>query len=216
MASKSESSVVLAEVLTNEILHETANAEEDEDFDDVKQLVEKSFKITDTPGFGVITLERTYNDETIKVTFDCQDEVEEADDHGYDRMENHLREQAELEAQGQEDGEEVEGIPNQFGINFEVIVTKKDNTAVVFNCVASENVIIQNVLYKSDASSTDAALYGGPRFVDLDEAVREAFQNFLTERKIDEDFSFYVVNAARTKEEKEYLNWLEKIAEFVE
>jgi complement component 1 Q subcomponent-binding protein, mitochondrial len=211
----SDASAQLAEALTNEILHETANQEEDEDYEEVKKLIEKSFKITDTPGLGVVTLERKYNDETIIVKFDCQDEVDEADDQGYDRMEEHLKQQAEMEEQGQDNEDDVSGIPNQFGIHFEVTV-KKGGSCVHFNCVASSQIIIQNVAYKSDSESQDTALYGGPRYVDLDESVREAFQNYLTERKIDEDFSYYVVNAARVKEEKEYLNWLEKITEFAE
>lgn len=208
MSTASDASAQLAEVLTSEILHETANQEEDEDYEEVKKLIEKSFKITDTPGLGVVTLERKYNDETITVRFDCQDEVDEADDHGYDRMENHLKEQLDTD-------DDVDGIPNQFGIHFEVSV-KKGGACVHFNCVASSQIIIQNVAYKADSESQDVALYGGPRYVDLEESVREAFQNYLAERKIDEDFSYYVVNAARVKEEKEYLNWLERITEFVE
>ncbi|CAE7390171.1 unnamed protein product [Symbiodinium microadriaticum] len=213
--STSESAKALAEALTSEILHESAEVEQDEDYEDVKKLMTKSFKVTDNAGFGGIKLERTYKDEHITITFDCQDEVDEAhDDFGYDKMEDALKAQAEKEANGEE-GDDFDGVANQFGINFEVVV-KKDGKAVVFSCVASQHVVIENVSYRPDASSEDTKLYGGPRYIDLDESVREAFQNYLAERKIDEDFSYYVVNAARAKEEKEYVYWMEKITEFVE
>ena len=215
LMSTSDSAKALAEVLTKEILFETAEAEVDEDYEDCKKLISKTFKITDNVGLGEIKLERQYRDETITVTFDCQDEVEDAQDElGYDNMEDAMKGGSEMDGRG-EDDENVEGVPNQFGIHFEVVV-KKDGKAVVFNCVASQHVIIENVSYRPDADSDDVKLYGGPRYADLDEAVREAFQSYLAERKIDDDFSYYVVSAARVKEEKEYANWLEKITEFME
>ena len=209
--STSDSAKTLAEALTKEIRYETAEAEIDEDYEDIKKLVSKTFNITENVGSGEIKLERVYRGETITVKFDCQDEVEDAqDDYGYEKMEEALRKGAEMEARG-EDCDDFEGVPNQFGIHFEVVV-KKDGKAVVFSCVASKHVIIENVTYRPDSSIDDVKLYGGPRYADLEEAVREAFQSYLAERKIDDDFSYYVVNAARVKEEREYANWLEKMA----
>lgn len=36
----------------------------------------------------------------------------------------------------------------------------------------------------------------------------------MEDRKIDNDFSFFVVSYSRNKEEREYVNWLEKVGEF--
>jgi len=212
----SESGIQLAEVLTGEILHETANAEVDEDYEDVKTLIEKTFKITDKEGLGEVILERKYKDELITVKFDCQDEVEDHDtDSGYDDIENELRQKSEVTVRSDEIPD-VEDVPNTFGINFEVTV-QKGETKVVFNCVASHCVTIENVRFVPAGTPDNAVnLYHGPRYLDLDEKVREGFQDYLTERKIDEDFSYYVVSAARYKEEREYVNWLQKITEFLE
>ena len=41
------------------------------------------------------------------------------------------------------------------------------------------------------------------------------FQQFLAERGVDEDLSFFVIQHARYKEEAEYLHWLKTLNEFV-
>ena len=54
----------------------------------------------------------------------------------------------------------------------------------------------------------------GPRFDDLDDDLKEEFYNYLEERGIDNELSFFLVSQARFKEEKEYVHWLEKVGEF--
>jgi hypothetical protein len=48
----------------------------------------------------------------------------------------------------------------------------------------------------------------------LDDDLKEEFYNYLAERGIDNEFSFFVVSQARFKEENEYRNWLEKVGKF--
>eukprot|EP01032_Pedospumella_encystans_P000609 gene609-702_t len=57
-------------------------------------------------------------------------------------------------------------------------------------------------------------LYTGPNFEDLEESVQAAFYEYLTERNIDDDLSFFILAHSREKEQKEYINWLEKMQDF--
>lgn len=201
--------LALAEILSNEILHEQGETEIDEDYEEIKKLISKTFKITDKPGYGNVTLERTYKGETIVVSFDCQDVAEDVEDESqYEQFED----QAETQIEQGED-EEFEPPPNKFGINFEVSVTK-GKSKVLFYCTSSEDrVVIQNVTFVPEGVD-ETKVYSGPKYEDLDPAVRDGFQNYLAERKIDEDFAFYVLSEARNKEEREYRNWLANLVEF--
>jgi complement component 1 Q subcomponent-binding protein, mitochondrial len=213
---KPSAGVALAEILTSELLHENANNNEvDEDYEDIKSTIAKYFKITDKKDFGVITLTRVYKGEKITVRFDCQDEVENyEDDEGYDRLQEKMKLQEESELTQDDLTSENQGVP---GVNFEVVIGKVGGGELAFNCVATGNqqINIENVKFSPEDADDVDSRYGGPRYVDLDENVRDAFQAYLAERKIDEDFAYYVVSEARYKEEREYRNWLENLSNFV-
>lgn len=196
--------ITLAETLAAELLHEQAEIDVDEDYEEVKALVSKSFKITDKPGYGTVSLERNYKGEHIVITFDCQDTIEDVEDESkYADFEN--QEEVQL---GEDDN-----VPTKFGINFEVIITKTKSKAIFYCASTEDRVVIQNITFVPvDVEDTKA--YSGPRYEDLDETLREAFQNYLTERKIDEDLAFYILSEARHKEEREYKNWLVGLSEF--
>jgi hypothetical protein len=201
--------VALAEILSGEILHEQSETEIDEDYEEIKTLITKNFKITDKAGYGNITLERTYKNEQIVVTFDCQDITEDVEDESqYDQME----EQAETQIEQGED-EEFDAPPNRYGINFEVAVTKNKSKVIFYCCSVEDRVVIQNVSFLPEGVE-EAKGYAGPKYEDLDPVVRDGFQNYLAERKIDEDFAFYVLSEARNKEEREYRHWLANLVEF--
>lgn len=206
--------IVLSEVLQNEIMHEQTNYEIDEDYEDIKTKISKLFKITDKPGYGNITLERTYKGEHITVSFDCQDTVDDLQDEElYEKFnEQQNGEEAEYEDPNGEDGDD-ELPPNKFGINFEVTV-KKENSKAIFFCTSSEDrVVIQNITFVPEGVE-DAKAYSGPKYEDLDASLRDAFQLYLSERRIDDDLAFYILSEARNKEEREYRGWLTNLAEF--
>jgi complement component 1 Q subcomponent-binding protein len=68
------------------------------------------------------------------------------------------------------------------------------------------------VKYESEATNE---LYSGPNFADLDDNLKDAFYEYLSERKIDADFSFFVAAYAHDKEQREYTQWLKSVGEFV-
>jgi len=200
----------LSQILTEEILEETTRKEEeiDEDYEDVKKYIESTFKLTEKVGYGEVKLFRKFNDEEIHVKFDCQDEAEDSENNQEGINEDQQHEPSE------DDAEPIDS--SKVGINFEVTISKKNGKAV-FHCIATHQqpTIVHLSFLPPGTSSEDHTLYNGPRFEDLDPAVQGAFQHYLAERGIDEDLSFFVLTHSRYKEEKEYLNWLKTLSDFV-
>ena len=186
----------LTECLNNEISEEQANNEIDQELVDVQKQVLKTFKLKEETGLGMVRLVKQHGDETIEVQFDVQD----VDDNGMDEMD-------------QED--EDEEIPSSMGINFQVTI-KKGGDAIVVNAFASDAMNIQNIRFceAKHASLKEEELYEGPSFEELEESLQAAFYEYLTERNIDDDLSFFVLAYSRDKEQREYTNWLNKLQNF--
>jgi hypothetical protein len=66
----------LSNELRKELEQESASDNVDVEFEDLRKEVLKTFTLNEEVGFGVVKLHRVYNDETIDVKFDCQDESE--------------------------------------------------------------------------------------------------------------------------------------------
>lgn len=105
-----------------------------------------------------------------------------------------------------------------FGINFKVVVNKKNSTdSVVFFCVAGEGVRVENVQHLSQGQSDDDhANYSGPEFNKLSEELQDALVGYLADREIDDDLAFFIISCSENKEQREYVRWLNKLKEFTE
>jgi len=57
--------------------------------------------------------------------------------------------------------------------------------------------------------------YPGPHFEDLDKGVQDAFLSYLEERGINSTLADYIVEKRIDKEQQEYTNWLDKVANFL-
>ena len=152
---------------------------------------------------GVVTLSRQFKSESIVITFDCQDE-EEIDPSAED-----------MENQGKE--EDDEGPEMAVGINFDITITSKDGSKMVVDCTATQDLMVNQVRYvDSGKDVTDTTLYGGPVFDQLDDKLVDAFYAYLDDRKINADLCYFICAHAGVKEQKEYVNWLNKLLNFVE
>lgn len=187
----------LSETLGNELVAEKAEkgADIDQDLVDVQKHVLKVFKLKEEAGSSYTTLTRKHGEELIEIVFSCTD-VEEGS--GFD-ME-------------QENGEDPQ-IEEGQGIAFDIKITKGDNQMVI-SAVASDALTIRNVAYIDGKLKDKDDAYDGPSFDDLDEAVQGAFYEYLTERNIDDDLSFFILASSHHKEQREYENWLEKVQSF--
>jgi complement component 1 Q subcomponent-binding protein len=182
--------------LSNEISEESGNQEIDQELVDVQKQVLKVFKLKEEVGLSNVTLTRKHGDEVIEVEFDVQD-VEEGD------------------ADFDEENPDEEMGANM-GINFQVRIKKGDNTMVV-DAFASDAMNVRNIRYvdaKHAGEKFESNHYEGPNFEELDENLQAAFYEYLTERNIDDDLSFFVLAYSRDKEQREYVNWLEKVQSF--
>jgi complement component 1 Q subcomponent-binding protein len=183
--------------LSNEISEESGNQEIDQELIDVQKQVLKVFKLKEEAGLSNVILTRKHGDEIIEVEFDVQD-VEENEPEYEDEEEN--------------EEEAMAGM----GINFTVRIKKGDNTMIV-DAFASDAMNIRNIRYvdaKHAGEKFESNHYEGPNFEELEESLQAAFYEYLTERNIDDDLSFFVLAYSRDKEQREYVNWLEKVQSF--
>lgn len=204
----------LSEVLSNEIIAEKSDDSIDVELVDITEQIQKTFKINDQTGLGIVTLERKFKGESIEIVFDCQDEVDEDEDVLGEYMEDALNEDDdEKKDGGNEDDEELESF---VGVNFNVIISKGKEKMLI-NCIASKNLRIENAQFIPEGKEVDDEnLYGGPLFYQLDESLQEAFKSYLSDRKIDEDLCYFILAYSRSKEQKEYVNWLENMLDFTD
>lgn len=79
------------------------------------------------------------------------------------------------------------------------------------------DIQISNIMVLPDGETKDNNdLYSGPNFGELDEKLQSSWYAYLEERGIDNDLVYYIMFSTNEKEQKEYENWLDKCAEFVE
>ena len=194
----------LHEVLANEVAAEAANDEVDQEYLDAKKSILSKFKLHEEDGNGVVKLEQKYKGETIEITFDCQDEEE------LDMSEEQMEQAAAVE------GDEDEGAVADLdvGVNFDVVITKKEGKMVV-SCTASQSLAINQVRYVPNGKALeDTEMYGGPIFDQLDNELQDAFYAYMAERSVDEDLCFFILAHSGLKEQKEYVHWLNKMLDF--
>ena len=71
-----------------------------------------------------------------------------------------------LENMNENDVDGDEEVEADFGINFEVIITREDQPVkMLVDCVAASELEIRNVqMIPKDMETSDLSIYGGPRF----------------------------------------------------
>jgi complement component 1 Q subcomponent-binding protein len=200
MAGQARGMASLGSILGKEFKEEKSGYSESDELVEIKQTIVKTFKIEETPGHSVVKLTANHKDEKIHVTFDVQEEMQ--DDSPMDMDDE--------EMPAEEEGQ----VAYRFVVN-----VAKNGQQLVFDCAAGAEVEIRNiniipegVKYESEATNE---LYSGPNFADLDDNLKDAFYEYLSERKIDADFSFFVAAYAHDKEQREYTQWLKSVGEFV-
>lgn len=191
---KEEEELTLAEAISAEIQEELSNDEVDQEYVDCREGVLKRFQLSEELGSSVTRLSRTHGKEQIEVVFNCLDEEE---GFGGGDLEEGEAEEAEAD----------------FGINFEVKVSKEGLGAAVFRCTASGSgrmEVLHLQYVPAGKNESDVDLYGGPKFDQLNDTVQRAATEYLVERGIDDDLCYFVLSHSAHKEQKEYENWLAK------
>ncbi|KAH9172731.1 regulatory protein suaprga1 [Lactarius sanguifluus] len=167
--------------------------------------------IEDTPGNDEVTIHRKFGNEHIRLIFSI------ADLQGNeDNLESH-----------EEEGTS-EDMESSYPLRCSLTVTKPSVPgALSLDAVCQEGAfVVENVsFYKDSTLATDLTaeadwkrrgLYIGPQFETLDVSLQEEFEKFLRERGINESLAFFVPEYAQHKEQKEYVDWLGQVKNFID
>jgi len=201
-------SAKIAEELAYE--KEAAIAEEPEFLKEFKTA--GIWTLEDKPGNDEVTIHRKFGNEHIRLIFSIAD-LQNAEDN--------------LEPPEGEEGssEDTEG---SYPLRCSLTVTKSSVPgALSIDAVCQEGAfIVENVSFYNDSKlATDLTaeadwkrrgLYIGPQFETLDLSLQEEFEKFLRERGINESLAFFVPEYAQYKEQKEYVEWLGQVKNFVD
>ena len=66
-----------------------------------------------------------------------------------------------------------------------------------------------------DEEADDEALYTGPVFDELDDAVQDAMYAFLEERGVTADLGECLIQLSTDKEQRMYMDWLDEMSRFL-
>jgi complement component 1 Q subcomponent-binding protein len=206
-------------------------------------LKEHGWSVQDQDYNMEILLNRSHNGEDIVVAFAASriDESEGIDMKNEEKQGEEEREETKVSSQKHrpkeqkvEKVEELEEDKGQNSITYDVneipfsvtIKRQEEPHGLLFNCIAiNDTVEIESLRYLPDhtlANSSDAKanyelsnIYEGPMMITIDDALQEAFFDFLEARGIDEKLVTFLNEYNLFKEQKEYIRWLKKIHKFV-
>jgi len=168
--------------------------------------------IEDVTGSDEITLQRKFGNELIRLMFSIAD----------------LQSSEDFDPAEEEGSASAESGEPTYPIRCSLNITKSAVPgALSIDAVCQEGVfVVENVSYYDDAKmATDLTpeadwkrrgLYIGPQFETLDLNFQEEFEKFLQERGINESLAFFIPEYAQHKEQKEYVDWLGKVKNFVD
>ena len=152
-----------------------------------------------------------HNNEEIVVTFDCQDENEESALN--DDFEKYYDEGDNIEVDGDDEDDDFPDDDLKYGINFTVTIKKK-NSEMIAHCVADSTINVVSLKVLPVGDKNNEQLYKGPPFENLSQPMQNALTNFLEDRKVDANLSNFILLYSQYKEQKEYVQWLKRLAEF--
>ncbi|RKO90577.1 mitochondrial glyco protein [Blyttiomyces helicus] len=170
-------------------------------------LTQGVWKLTEKAGEKEVTLSRSFGNEKINVLFttDAMTDAQDLEDP-------------------EDDSERV--VP----VSVSIIVEKKagaaDHGALEISATIQDNsFFIDGVSFLPSVSIVNdntaegdwqrRGRYGGPVFSDLEETVQDQFHTFLEERGFDEELATFIAAYVESKEQKEYVGWLEQVSAFV-
>ena len=187
----------LKSLLIKESEHEKSTYVPEEE---VQRGPPEPFTLTEAKGDTLMTLTRAYgNGETVMVDVMTNDQGDEEPVIFED-----------------EDGE----VDVDVSVDFVVSIVKSNaEHELVFECCSDGSYIeIKKVSLDpvDDDEDLDEALYTGPEtFEELDEAVQDAMYQYLEERGITAELGEYLLHLTNDKEQREYMDWLERMAHFL-
>ncbi|KAI0000143.1 mitochondrial glycoprotein [Russula compacta] len=197
--------------IAEELAYEKDGAIEEE-ADSIKKLKSSGvWTIDDVPGNDEVTLKRKFGNEHIRLIFSIGD---------LQINESNIDPSEEEDTSADADA--------SYPLRCAFTITKPSIPgALSIDAVCQEGVfVVENVSFYNDAKlATDLnaesdwkrrGLYIGPQFDTLDLNLQEEFEKFLQERGIDESLAIFITEYAQHKEQKEYVDWLGHVKNFID
>jgi complement component 1 Q subcomponent-binding protein len=167
----------------------------------------------------------------ISVIFSISDANSIVEEEEFDELEG---EEVKIEKENKEETEAVkeqveeEGDDDEsFPVRALVRIEKKGKGDLLLSTIAQDGYLhIQGVRYfkegqadledlSKDIGEQRQDLYMGPVFDELDEDLQVTFSKYLEERGIDTALATFLPDYIDYKEQKEYVNWLKDVNDFV-
>lgn len=182
------------ETLKSEIDHERENLDTP---DIVRKGPPRPWKGDDVKGSGEVILRRSFEKEDIALIMGVQpDEYPE-----------------EEQDPNKEEAEEQGPPPLACVVR---VVKDGDQPALEFQLtVENDTWYVSSVMYDKIKGDPERLPYGGPDFGTLDDRLQSLFDKYLYHRGFNADLARYMRAALATKEQREYVQWLEDVAKFV-
>lgn len=103
-------------------------------------------------------------------------------------------------------------------VGFTVLVTKPTFTdALVFACATNTDeptLAVESATLEPAEGEPEDSAYVGPIYEELDPELIGEFDSYLRDRGVDETLAGYIAAIAADKEQREYVNWLERVRKF--
>ena len=208
--------------LTSELTaQETLIKEAGEDMDPAAVLEEFSgflqnggWKVNHENGSAVLKISR--NDEALQGSVSINVDLNDVMDSAAFNDEMNQETFASEEAEASENAEEMEEA-GEFGnySSFPVVVeVNRGGKTLAFECLAEQSddsctLSVENVSLRADSAGADA--YNGPVYQQLDEDLKEAFDQFVGKIVKPEEMIDFIQIYSQAVESHEYKNWLQSV-----
>ncbi|RMZ91374.1 hypothetical protein DV736_g1402, partial [Chaetothyriales sp. CBS 134916] len=229
---------VLSEKLKHERSLELESGERSDPSPELADFLrENEWTIEDVPGNHTTIWSKKFGDENIKVEFsinDLMDVSEEADeleedaalvDEAFDEPAKPSAKGTKGEAAAEDSGasadrgeaEDVSALTPRYPLRLNITITKPGGQAIYIVAEAQDGTIqVDHLTHGVPDEATLETKYIGPNMTSLDPDLQAMLEQYLEERGIDARFAEYVFEYNDYKEQREYVQWLQNLHEFID
>lgn len=169
----------------------------------------RPFEVVPNDGASDLTLRRVIGKEEVLVKCLLDLENPSVEGHSWNASDN--------DASGSDTDEDLR-ICQRVTMNVQISKnsSREDEPRVAFLCsyAKGESVSIEDIAYLGNSITGDYP-YSGPFFPDLDNNLKQVFQNVVKSRGINSSLAETVMEHLTNQYQKDYLDWLKKLGDFL-
>lgn len=205
----------LAAVVEKELAYEAEDKVTSSNLEEIAGSLRVDWEVVDAPGAARFHLTRTVNGQEVRVDVDCSPVPVHGDEE--------WNEEQEEEEEEQEGGEQEPEVQDGFRVLVTITDAAKGKVMQVGTFVKDHLQVEKVAMYKAGEQPSansifsgvdETPLYAGPVFEELDTELQDAMYAYLQERGVDDDFAVKIADYCSSKEQVEYVRWLEELSAF--